>query len=397
MVKNSEARSGTIIKTKIFTLLIIMKYQLILIFVLLVSCSTKQSSEFENLESLSYDKDLITTAGNNDVLIGNMAGLEVDDSNQIYIADTKLQKIHVFSSEGKFLESIGRRGKGPGEFENLNPRIKIQSDRLYVLQNNAREIDLFDINTHEHIKTINIGKIKVNKKSVGRPNALFPLEDGNMIIVFVDPYFSAPKEDDAQNLITVSIINETGNFVNKKVLQLPVPYPTNQKLIYSESGSIFVFTAPFYPDIKIIKDDRDNLIIGRSDSLEFNKFNINGELISEFSGVRVPVRFTSVNLDSIADDMGQNFRKAVNEAGIPDFWPHYESLIVDDIGRYWLKQLNPGKDVQAWQIINDQGNPKWKVNLPNSLELFVIKQNKGYGIHSPPGEVASIYRYTFNI
>lgn len=47
--------------------------------------------------------------------------------------------------------------------------------------------------------------------------------------------------------------------------------------------------------------------------------------------------------------------KAVNEAGVPEFWSFHENLIVDDVGRNWLKLLNRGRDLQTRQIINSQG------------------------------------------
>lgn len=368
-----------------------------LILFLFVSCSPEQPSDSVDLESLSLNKDLITTADNKEVLIGNLAGLAMDRFDRLYVADTKIQKIHIFSSEGTFLESIGREGKGPGEFENLNPNIKVQSDRLYVLQNSAREIDLFDINTFQHVKTISIAKTEVNDRSIGIPDAIFPLENGNMLIVFTDPYFTAPEEGEDPHRVTVSEINDSGEFVNKNILQLPALFPTDQKLVYMESGNMSVFTTAFYPDIEMTTDNKDNLIIGRTDNFELNKYNINGELIGEFRGVGMPVRFTISDLDSIADYKGRNFKKAVNEVGAPEYWPSFERLIADDVGRYWLKRLNPGKDVQTWQIINNQGDPVWKVDLPATLELFTIKENKAYGIYSPPGKVASIYRYTFDI
>lgn len=45
------------------------------------------------------------------------SGLAVDSQGRIYVSDIKAAKIWVLASTGRMLGAIGRRGKGPGEFE----------------------------------------------------------------------------------------------------------------------------------------------------------------------------------------------------------------------------------------------------------------------------------------
>ncbi len=61
---------------------------------------------------------VIGGAGAQADLFSQIAGLQVDDRGQVYVLDGQDCLIRVFDASGKFSRSFGRKGKGPGEFEN---------------------------------------------------------------------------------------------------------------------------------------------------------------------------------------------------------------------------------------------------------------------------------------
>ncbi len=90
-------------------------YLIIFIELLFIGCSSgNESPTNTDIEYITLTKELTISADNPDVLIGNFAGLAVDDQGRIAAADNRRQKIHLFSSEGQYLDSLGRKGKGPG-------------------------------------------------------------------------------------------------------------------------------------------------------------------------------------------------------------------------------------------------------------------------------------------
>jgi hypothetical protein len=50
-------------------------------------------------------------------LFGHVSDIAVDDYGRIYILEDQAQEIRVFNPDGSFLRTIGRQGRGPGEFE----------------------------------------------------------------------------------------------------------------------------------------------------------------------------------------------------------------------------------------------------------------------------------------
>ncbi|MFC1564879.1 6-bladed beta-propeller [candidate division KSB1 bacterium] len=68
----------------------------------------------------------------------------VDNNGNIYILDTGNQRVQVFSLQGKFLQTIGREGQGPGEF--MNPAsLEIFEDRLYVHEDSRKKIQVLSL------------------------------------------------------------------------------------------------------------------------------------------------------------------------------------------------------------------------------------------------------------
>ena len=54
----------------------------------------------------------------NGVGFSEIRGIQVDDQGQIYVLDSKECLVKVFDPKGKLIRSFGKRGQGPGEFEN---------------------------------------------------------------------------------------------------------------------------------------------------------------------------------------------------------------------------------------------------------------------------------------
>ena len=50
---------------------------------------------------------------------GRIRSLIADDAGNVYVADNLADEVRVFDAEGRHVRTIGRRGAGPGEFEDL--------------------------------------------------------------------------------------------------------------------------------------------------------------------------------------------------------------------------------------------------------------------------------------
>jgi|GEM_PF-1902645 len=362
---------------------------------LVFGCSSGyQASKGLGLKPLMLTKNLSISASDINILIGNLSGLAIDDEGIIYVADTRLQKIHLFTSDGHYLDSIGHKGKGPGEFIQLDPKIRILSDTLYVKDNSAKRISLFNLKSRKLSGTINIPNIKLKGIPMGYLKDIFPLSDGNLLVSFMNTYFSIPQEGDTKHKTTISIMNKSGEFIHRNLRQFPVLFPTDQRLIYLESNKMMVFTdLSFYPDTKMSMGSNGYLYVGNTDSLILRKYDTNGELIGTIQRRYKPAPLTDSDIDSILKGKGNTFERALNEAGFPDHWPVFHDFLFDDAGHCWIQLVNPGKSEQTWWIFNTDNEPKWKFKLPTEVDLYEVQKGEAYGIRQSREGLSSIVRY----
>lgn len=75
--------------------------------------------------------------------LGVLSGVAVDRSGNVYVSDRGATKVWVFDAEGKSQRAIGRKGKGPGEFDSpTGPAIGLDG-RLWV--RDTRQVSRFGL------------------------------------------------------------------------------------------------------------------------------------------------------------------------------------------------------------------------------------------------------------
>ena len=113
--------------------------------------------------------------GPEEFLFVYISDVAVNSKGDIYIADRQLNEVRKFNKDGEHLLSLGRRGQGPGEFQNVKiVSVNIHND-LIAFDNMLRRISIFS-EKGELIKT--------TKKLMGgswiEPSKIF-INDGNYL------------------------------------------------------------------------------------------------------------------------------------------------------------------------------------------------------------------------
>ncbi len=99
----------------------------------LYSCSRENKPNHDNLEIYPLKEkrseiklnqlfsrfDFISLETTDEAFIGNVSKLIVNDDNIFILDNSKAKKIFIFNTNGKFVRTIGKIGKGPGEYTNI--------------------------------------------------------------------------------------------------------------------------------------------------------------------------------------------------------------------------------------------------------------------------------------
>ncbi len=89
---------------------------------------TAKTLELEELWRIGGDTD------NEDEFFGIISGVLVDEAGKVYLLDSQLNEIKIYSEQGEFLRSIGREGEGPGEFRGAASIFFLPNDEIGVMQ-----------------------------------------------------------------------------------------------------------------------------------------------------------------------------------------------------------------------------------------------------------------------
>lgn len=81
--------------------------------------------------------------GAEEYLFGGISSIAVNDNRDLYVLDEQAQHVRVFDSAGVYVETLGGRGEGPGEFGYAEAIAFLPDGRLVVRDSRNQRISVF--------------------------------------------------------------------------------------------------------------------------------------------------------------------------------------------------------------------------------------------------------------
>jgi len=92
-----------------------------------------------------FEEDLTIGAkeGDENYMFGNQVFVNTDDDGNIYVTDGDRRTVRKYDSDGNFLQSIGRLGQGPGEFQDMS-EVRFNSEgNIYLNDLKTQRLSFF--------------------------------------------------------------------------------------------------------------------------------------------------------------------------------------------------------------------------------------------------------------
>lgn len=122
------------------------KFTLILFYLIIIVNNFGFTQDHSELyREFSFEKNLTLSDIGEDYFFGMPLSVIPDSLGNLYVADDQQKKIMVFNSKGDFLYSIGRSGKGPGEFLKTSSMVILPDDELLVFDFFMRRFTKFSL------------------------------------------------------------------------------------------------------------------------------------------------------------------------------------------------------------------------------------------------------------
>ena len=312
-----------------------------LIFMLVVSVFTEEQKDISFADiyasgslRLTPELILVETVMPKDTYFESVADMVFDQEGNLYVLDYKAVNIKKFDSSGRFIELIGRKGQGPGEF-NTPLLLTIAGERLFVWDASTRKIMAFSLDG-KYVKSIEIPRSRTETHMVfPAPRKMRTLPNGDIVIQVEKRYYG--EEVIPQDC---SLEIYTNDLKHKKTIYSQAVW--REKIM--RIGGYIDIPMPFSPLVYWDVAPDGKIIIGFSNEYKLGIYDIDQGKVTTFSHTHNPVKVTnqdkkaffnaqkyimSVGSGNQVADMPDRLKKHVE---FPDFKPAFFKILVDSKG-----------------------------------------------------------------
>ncbi|TVR32956.1 MAG: 6-bladed beta-propeller [Balneolaceae bacterium] len=317
--------------------------------------------DFENPNTIRLIKDR-EFADSDDLYFANIRGFITDDSGRVYIKDIApgTLTIHVFSPDGDYIASLGRKGRGPGEYNSLCC-LNVRSNVLYVVDKALSRVTTYSTDSLELLETLSIDQNNLNSAgqlSGKRFRDHYFIDDETRLLSFIRPQrYTEETPATFHYFIADSAYQKIGDEVFKQVDMLETWGDWN--------GHMIMQKFPFLKKPLITVTPSGRIFIADSDEFFIRELNKEGDVIGGFyyPVPRIPV--TREDARNSSDSMSKDIAEKVE---LPDSWAVMQSMWSDDSERLWIPAFTEAEDELEWWVVEADGELIGKFRWPGNRE-----------------------------
>lgn len=263
-------------------------------------------------ENLPIKIELIRTIGDINTLDENLAfnmpsDIVLDDSGNIYILDAGNCRVQKFSPEGKYIDTFGREGQGPGEF-NSPSSLNINAEgNLIVSDPRGRKIQIFSTEGSLR-KTITLTKYPLSE--------VYALNSGLLAMKGTVEYAFEGKDNEPLPKL-IRLLDSEGN-IEREFGEI---FDYKHRLL-NHRGNVFHF----------VTDQNDYIYLSFAHQNRIDKYSSEGKLLWKADRV--------INYSTKPLDKGKIERSATSQSYYsPRMNKCSEGIAVDNKERVWVVTL----------------------------------------------------------
>lgn len=315
-----------------------------------------------------------TDAGEEPYLLHRVFDAMRLDDGRIVVSNSGSQELRVFSADGQFERSVGRRGAGPGEFSDYSSmHLHAWADSLLVTD---------DVRVHVYTQALDTAHTRPFDVTRGaaRPSTLGVFANGSLLVLAPDG--------------TGRLGGEPGQILNMgfKLMHYEAEGSFTRSLLSYASRPRYVHKfreIGSYPYVPLTSEllagaVGDSLVVLRDGLAQLEWYDQQGNLaqIARWARARVAARTL---YPEYVDSSMAGFRRGTDreqearydafykvDLPLPEFAPQYTTLKVDALRRVWLERFRlPGDSgPRRWDVIDTNGQWLGTVALPPRFTLF---------------------------
>ena len=314
---------------------------------------------------------------------------------RIVVANGGSMELLVFDATGRYLESWGGQGEGPGEFKSLNRVRPWAGDSLIAADPDQGRISIFDLEGN-HGRTVALlgqsgGEVMMAAGTqqaqesiglaVGSDHALIGVLPDGMLFTR-DPDYATTgfwRQDHAYAL--QSIDGETPISLGKH------PGPQTYTESYSQGNNVTFFPLihPFGQTTHTAVWG-DLAVLGRTETYELRGFRGDGSLeriVRRDYEPRTPTQaeqdaFLRRKVARYSEERRARVAEVAANVPLVDAFPAFGSVVGDALGHLWVAEFKrPGEEYVGilWTVFDREGRVLGLVETPEIVTVFEIGED----------------------
>ncbi len=336
--------------------------------------------------TLELEEDLsIGREGDDNYMFYGLVAAAADSEDNIFVLDMENCRIQKYDKNGEYLQTIGRQGQGPGEFQMpqfISPYIHLDSDdTLYVSE--SRRIHAFD-RKGDFKKVITLSM-----------NIFFPFginDEGNILAKAT----SRKGEEVTHDIVFISSEEER--------IRTIASYPVHLAPLIR--GRIMLGN-PYAPRLTFCPLSKGRGIYGYSQEYRLFLINSSGETEHIIEKDEPQLSITKKEKDKLVDRYMENLKRNKKRTVLsksevrggyvfPENKPFFTRIYRDDKDRIYVLRFKSPFDEdksEIYDLFNKEGYNLYKVTMP-SIPIFAIKNGRIYSTRfDKDTDVIRIIRY----
>ena len=317
-------------------------------------------------------------SGEEPYLLGDVVGAVRLRDGTVVVADGQPAELRFYDSTGVFMDAVGGRGEGPGEFQSLHALWRCEGDHLCAYDRDARSFQVWNSNRDF------VRRAPVMEPHSDRPRRPFsvvfsPEAEGFLGIGWQRPKFDYEEGEVYQAFAPLwlfdgegDLLRELGEFLSAERVysgRLTAPHPFGRRGTFA--------LAP------------ERVIIGTGEAFELLILDLRGSPVQIFRGPPQDLAVTDELVDEyrradLSGDAAGN-RSTWEAAGYPvvEAVPAVTKLLVDPDGNLWAKRFSKPEDSEvSWAVFAADGEFLGHLRVPDGLTLTDIGRDWIVGIRA---------------
>jgi hypothetical protein len=330
--------------------------------------------------------------GDENYMFGGRVYFNTDDEGNIYVNDWDRKRIQKFDPQGQYLLTIGRRGRGPGEFVNArNPRFD-KDGNLYVFDRSNHRISFFT-KEGEYLRQISL-----------------PQRISIYYIYSNELYFSSQSK-----ILTDSDVfsyTYTYGIFDKGLNQLAEVYSrTVESKRDTRSRAHYlanIYSGDAYdPELSFLLDGNEFIYLGYPEKYEIKIFSPEGNEMKiiqrEYDPIKIGKKHKEDFIKYLEDEY---FRFTPRDEALkkdiiglikyPKYLPAYQTFTLMENGWLFVVVDTGDKDAKLIDVFDQDGKYIAQFTTSISTDRLIFKNGKAYAI-ATENDFRYVKRYEYEI